>query len=350
MCNYSNNGHMIKFELYETQNSYQCHFAQIGSFVVSVAHYMRAYFNYQALTKGNSFALPDDVGYLNCIPLKMNDYGFEYVTADDANGEEQDQNSGDEEDQQQGILYAKVGCLAKETFSSNSFQLHVYTDKGCTEPYDDGQTDQQHASRGYEIDLDTYYNANDDANDDANGDAVKYTDYPVNTLRFSTKVSFRPSFYNCQNCKPSQISDTFNKFSGTYYDDLYISTYGMTQKAYSEYLAEVEAEQEAKCDNCQYFTYNTDDKVDDYNNVVQKVDDAYYNSVDDDATNLFVDDAYNQANGNYNYNADDGGGRQLRKLALPATTAQQPKQQNRRQKKSMLVPVYDEFKVRSSGF
>ena len=37
----------------------------MGTFVVSIAHYMRAYFNYQALTHGNEFSLPGDVGYLN---------------------------------------------------------------------------------------------------------------------------------------------------------------------------------------------------------------------------------------------------------------------------------------------
>ena len=33
--------------------------------MVSIAHYMRAYFNYQALTHGNDFTLPGDVGFLN---------------------------------------------------------------------------------------------------------------------------------------------------------------------------------------------------------------------------------------------------------------------------------------------
>ena len=142
---------MIKFEIYETENSYQCHFAQIGTFIVSIAHYMRAYFNYQALEYGNSFSLPEDVGYLNCIPLKMNAYGYgtddddDDATddaiddaTDDANGDDDAQDEDEDEDededdqeQQQAILYAKVGCLAKETFSSNTFQLHVYTDAQC---------------------------------------------------------------------------------------------------------------------------------------------------------------------------------------------------------------------------
>ena len=37
----------------------------MGTFVVSIAHYMRAYFNRQALTHGNDFSLPGDVGFLN---------------------------------------------------------------------------------------------------------------------------------------------------------------------------------------------------------------------------------------------------------------------------------------------
>jgi hypothetical protein len=56
---------MIKFSFFQTETSYQCHFSEIGTFVVSIAHYMRAYFNYQALVYGEEFELPGDVGYLN---------------------------------------------------------------------------------------------------------------------------------------------------------------------------------------------------------------------------------------------------------------------------------------------
>ena len=56
---------MIKFQLFDTAQSYQCHFAEISTFVVSIAHYMRAYFNYQALVLGNEFSLPADAAYLN---------------------------------------------------------------------------------------------------------------------------------------------------------------------------------------------------------------------------------------------------------------------------------------------
>ncbi len=62
---YSHNGHMIKFQYFEKSSSLNCHFKNLGTFVVSIAHYMRAYFNYQALTHGNDFMLPGDVGFLN---------------------------------------------------------------------------------------------------------------------------------------------------------------------------------------------------------------------------------------------------------------------------------------------
>ena len=61
----SHNGHMIKFQFFEKSSSLNCHFKNLGTFVVSIAHYMRAYFNYQALTHGNDFELPGDVGFLN---------------------------------------------------------------------------------------------------------------------------------------------------------------------------------------------------------------------------------------------------------------------------------------------
>ena len=62
---HSNGGQMIKFQLFDSENSYQCHFSEIATFVVSIAHYMRAYFNYQALLYGQDFELPGDAGYLN---------------------------------------------------------------------------------------------------------------------------------------------------------------------------------------------------------------------------------------------------------------------------------------------
>ena len=60
----SNGGQMIKFQLFDSENSYQCHFSEIATFVVSIAHYMRAYFNYQAILRGTDFELPGDAAYL----------------------------------------------------------------------------------------------------------------------------------------------------------------------------------------------------------------------------------------------------------------------------------------------
>ena len=56
-CLRYNNGHMIKFEFFENSSNYQCHFKNLGTFVVSIGHYMRAYFNHQALVKGRDFKL-----------------------------------------------------------------------------------------------------------------------------------------------------------------------------------------------------------------------------------------------------------------------------------------------------
>ena len=63
---------MIKFQLFDSANSYQCHFSEISTFVVSISHYMRAYFNYQALKDVNDFELPTDAAYLEvCFCLNI---------------------------------------------------------------------------------------------------------------------------------------------------------------------------------------------------------------------------------------------------------------------------------------
>jgi len=64
-CINYHNGHMIKFSFFEKSSSLNCHFKNLGTYVVSIAHYMRTYFNYQALVHGNDFTLPGDVGFLN---------------------------------------------------------------------------------------------------------------------------------------------------------------------------------------------------------------------------------------------------------------------------------------------
>lgn len=171
-CLSYNNGWVIKFEFFENSANYQCHFKNLGTFVVSIAHYMRAYFNYQALANGRNFQLPGDAGFLNCVLLQETAYA----------------------DQK---LYAKIGCMERETFTSTKLQLHVYTDNQCSVAFDDGQTKRQHVGRGYDI----------------------------NGYSFGTKVSFRPPFYTCQTCNPEAVSDTFRR-SSYWYDDDYISEYG----------------------------------------------------------------------------------------------------------------------------
>jgi hypothetical protein len=78
-CINYNGGHMIKYELHRKENSYNCHFNELGSFVVSIAHYMRAYFNYLAITNGKYFSLPGDAGYLNVRTLKIEVYSTTHV-------------------------------------------------------------------------------------------------------------------------------------------------------------------------------------------------------------------------------------------------------------------------------
>ena len=168
---------MIKFSFFNSASRSQCRRDEIGTFVVSIAHYMRAYFNYQALVNGHNFQLPSDAGYLNCVELQNL----------------QDSNQP---------LYAKIGCKERETFTSTQLALKVYTDNQCSEAYDDGKSSHYHSKKGYVVD----------------GNLV------------SSKVSFKPPFYNCAGCEPDAISDTFNKLKGSWYDDDYISQNGERQE------------------------------------------------------------------------------------------------------------------------
>ena len=54
--------------------------------------------------------------------------------------------------------------------------------------------------------------------------------YDINGYSFGTKVSFRPPFYTCQTCQPEYVSDTFRKSSSYWYDDDYISQYGLRRQ------------------------------------------------------------------------------------------------------------------------
>ena len=191
---FSMNGHMIKFEMFEKSNNFQCHTNNLGTFVVSISHYMRAYFNYQALIRGEDFKLPSDAGYLNCVMLQQTAYS-------------------------DTKLYATIGCQERDTFTSTKLSIQVYTDNQCSIAYDDGTTESKRSKKGYEI----------------------------NGYYFNSKVSFRPPFYTCLTCKPSDKSSTFSKRKTFWYDD------DAASNGYSIY---------------KYF----DDWVDDY----FKQDDAYF--------------------------------------------------------------------------
>jgi len=143
--------------------------------------------------------------------------------------------------------------MERNTFTSTKLQLHVYTDNQCSQTYDDGQTARQHATRGYKID-----------------DAT-----------LITKVSFRPPFYSCLTCSPEEISATFNKMSGTWYDDDYISENGYKQG-------------------------QGENEKDDNEDAAQ-ADDYYHDD--------YFDDKYMAANDDINYNNDDDGRRLVSKFS-----------------------------------
>lgn len=218
------NGHMIKFELFESTNNFQCHANNLGTFVVSISHYMRAYFNYQALVRGEDFKLPSDAGYLNCVLLQQTAYS-------------------------DTKLYAKIGCLERDTYTSTKLSVHVYTDKQCSQPYDDGQSSDKRSSNGYNI----------------------------NGYYFSSKVSFRPPFYSCLTCKPSEISSSFSKRGTYWYDDDAAANGQQIYKYFDDWLDDYFLQDDA------YFVVQkyTNNQV-----TNQKVDDDDFYTVDDDRRNL----------------------------------------------------------------
>lgn len=172
-------------------------------------------------------------------------------------------------------LYAKIGCMDRKTFTSTKLQLHVYTDDQCSVPYEDGYSSKRHHNTGYEID----------------------------GYSFSTKVSFRPPFYSCEECAPSAIADTFNKKNTNWYDDDYISQNGQKQNDDGGDEAED----------------NNDDDNDDYLDDDQN--DAYMNANDDvngDDAAAANDDAA-AANDDAAAANDDAG--RMRRRELPALVA-----------------------------
>ena len=161
---------MIKFQFFE-KSSYNCHFKNLGTFVVSIAHYMRAYFNYQALTLGTDFQLPSDASYLNCVKLAESE-NLNYP------------------------LYAKIGCQHRDTYTSTRLQLILYEDAQCSQKFENSED--QKVKDGYYV-----------------GDYF-----------MSNKVSFRPPFYSCESCSPDSVSDTFSKSNTVWYDDDHIAEFG----------------------------------------------------------------------------------------------------------------------------
>jgi hypothetical protein len=129
-------------------------------------------------------------------------------------------------------LYAKVGCMQRETFTSTRLQLHVYTDAQCSQHYDDGESLRSHAVHGYK----------------------------VGSKTIKTKVSYRPDFYTCMSCSPDQISYTFNKRNSNWYDDDYIGSHGNNKKnGQTDDAASGSGADDAVADD-QYFSNNDDYK------------------------------------------------------------------------------------------
>lgn len=205
------NEHMVKFEMFKSKNKRQCHSNDAtGTFVVSISHYMRAYFNYRSLLEGANFNLPSDAMYLQCIALE--------------------QTTGSEQ-----MLYAKIGCLERETYTSTKLWIHVYTDEECSQAYDDGQTKNQRLRKGYEID--GYY--------------------------FNAGVSFHPSFFSCASCKPSSIADGFSMQATSWSDgtDDWIDDYVPMDDMYYKVQQYVNNEVKySKNDDDDFYTNNDDNQ------------------------------------------------------------------------------------------
>jgi len=248
-CVNYHNGHMIKFQFFEKSSSLNCHFKNLGTFVVSIAHYMRAYFNYQALNYGEDFSLPGDVGFLNCVMLKE--------TAND-----------------EYPLYAKIGCQHRDTYTSTKLQLIVYSDKQCSQVYSD---------------------------EEMRGDG-----YDVNGYYLSNKVSFRPPFYSCQGCNPEEVSVSFSKQYSAWYDDDYISNQGQKKQYDDDAQVEEEQNDDAAGDDDAAAAYYDDAS----GNAAAQTDDGSYYQQNDDTYNYaanYNDDGANAAddgNGHYVNNDD----------------------------------------------
>jgi len=108
---------MINFDFFDNSNNNdQCRCINMGSFVISIAHYMRAYFNDQALNLGD-FLLPGDAGYLNGSIFNIDYSNLNCLSAYSVTISNYQTNTCprcvllQETESAQQKLYAKIGCM-----------------------------------------------------------------------------------------------------------------------------------------------------------------------------------------------------------------------------------------------
>ena len=132
-CISYNTANYIKFNFY-ADSGHQCHGNILGTYLISIAHYMHAYFNQQALELGKSFTLPWDAGFLNCVQLP----GSSSQT-----------------------LYAKIGCEQLAYVSATKkFELRIYSDSSCSTPYTYDKTKNKVSVNGYWLSTTVSFDAN----------------------------------------------------------------------------------------------------------------------------------------------------------------------------------------------
>jgi hypothetical protein len=125
----------------------------------------------------------------------------------------------------------------------------VYTDKQCSEEYDDGDSNK----KGYNI----------------------------NGYYFNSKVSFRPPFYTCNTCKPKSISSSFTKKGTYWYDDDAAANGQQMYKYFDDWLDDYFKQDDAYF-NVQQYTNNV--------RYYEKEDDDDFYTVDDDGRRLAIED------------------------------------------------------------
>ena len=134
--------------------------------------------------------------------------------------------------------------MERENHISTKLAIHIYTDKKCSQPYDDGQTTEERTTNGYII-SDGY---------------------------FKTGVTFRPPFYSCESCSPQSL-DGFSKQDNTWFDDDALAT----KRYFDDWIDDYVANDDAYAVVQEYANneqvYSKDD------------DDNFYTADDDDGSN-----------------------------------------------------------------